>query len=246
MSLEEAVALARRFRGGTPGNAAVLQRLSTDQQKLVAVLHDLLRNSELSSTDLMAAGCPRRALQAIDTLTRRSDESYDQFLVRAATDPLARAVTLAGLDEASDPDGRSRAIVARTKAIESPSSHYRMGEVDDAPPGPWARFDCGACGHPAGRAEVRRGDSGAWAVVTSLLGWAAARIEPAGTPTIEAAVGASDGSTLCRFELAPFWCPDCEQAYCHRHWTTEVVMDEGFYDCTYGTCPQGHRVMIDD
>lgn len=48
------------------------------------------------------------------------------------------------------------------------------------------------------------------------------------------------------WEMAPFYCPECEQAYCHADWRTYVVFDEGFYDCTMGTCPAGHRHMIDD
>jgi len=26
-----------------------------------------------------------------------------------------------------------------------------------------------------------------------------------------------------------------------RDWDTFIVFDEGFYDCTEGTCPNGHR-----
>jgi len=45
------------------------------------------------------------------------------------------------------------------------------------------------------------------------------------------------------------YCPECDKIYCREHMKMEVVMDEddpGFYDCTYGTCPNGHRRMIDD
>jgi hypothetical protein len=31
-----------------------------------------------------------------------------------------------------------------------------------------------------------------------------------------------------------------------REWNTYVLFDEGFYDCTMGTCPAGRRHMIDD
>lgn len=44
-----------------------------------------------------------------------------------------------------------------------------------------------------------------------------------------------------------FWCPKCLAVYCKDHWhPIDPVMDEGFYDATYGTCPRGHRVMLDD
>jgi predicted RNA-binding Zn-ribbon protein involved in translation (DUF1610 family) len=48
------------------------------------------------------------------------------------------------------------------------------------------------------------------------------------------------------WEVAPFYCPECEQAYCLADWHTYVVFDEGFYDCTIGTCPAGHRHTVDD
>jgi hypothetical protein len=48
------------------------------------------------------------------------------------------------------------------------------------------------------------------------------------------------------WELAPFYCPECEQTYCRADWHTYVLFDEGFYDCTMGTCPAGHRHMVDD
>jgi hypothetical protein len=48
------------------------------------------------------------------------------------------------------------------------------------------------------------------------------------------------------WELAPFYCPECEQAYCRADWDSYVVFDEGFYDCTVGKCPAGHRHTIDD
>ena len=48
------------------------------------------------------------------------------------------------------------------------------------------------------------------------------------------------------WELARFYCPECELTYCRGDWDTYVLFDEGFYDCTMGTCPSGHRHMVDD
>ena len=42
------------------------------------------------------------------------------------------------------------------------------------------------------------------------------------------------------------YCPACKRVYCRAHYQTEETYDEGFYDSTYGTCPAGHRRMIDD
>lgn len=48
------------------------------------------------------------------------------------------------------------------------------------------------------------------------------------------------------WELAPFYCPDCGQNYCRADWRTDVRFDEGSYDSTIGTCPGGHKHLLDD
>lgn len=42
------------------------------------------------------------------------------------------------------------------------------------------------------------------------------------------------------------WCPACARVYCKLHFACEDKYDDGFYDCTYGTCPAGHRRCIAD
>jgi len=42
------------------------------------------------------------------------------------------------------------------------------------------------------------------------------------------------------------YCPECDRIYCHSHYNVQREWDEGFYDCSHGTCPSGHRRLIDD
>ena len=42
------------------------------------------------------------------------------------------------------------------------------------------------------------------------------------------------------------YCPQCDSIYCWEHYKAREEYDDGFYDCTYGECPNGHRRMIDD
>lgn len=42
------------------------------------------------------------------------------------------------------------------------------------------------------------------------------------------------------------YCPKCDKIYCYQHYKVQEVWDEGFYDCTYGTCPLGHKRIIND
>ena len=47
-------------------------------------------------------------------------------------------------------------------------------------------------------------------------------------------------------EYAPFWCPKCECCYCGKHYTSETVFEDVFFDCIYGTCPKGHKRILTD
>ena len=42
------------------------------------------------------------------------------------------------------------------------------------------------------------------------------------------------------------YCPECDKIYCWEHYNPIQEFDDGFYDCTVGTCPKGHKRMIDD
>jgi hypothetical protein len=48
------------------------------------------------------------------------------------------------------------------------------------------------------------------------------------------------------YEGIDAYCPDCDKVYCWEHYNARVEYDDGFYDCTMGECPKGHRRMIDD
>ena len=72
-----------------------------------------------------------------------------------------------------------------------------------------------------------------------------------GFPPIErvaAALEAGDAAALFAIddEYAPFWCPRCRASYCGDDYRSWVTFDEGFYDATYGVCPQGHERELDD
>ncbi len=95
-------------------------------------------------------------------------------------------------------------------------------------PRPWQSAAHLASGR-RGRARLRRGRP--YADVPAILSQEAP--DPAKLRQID-------------WELAPFYCPDWGQYYCRADWHTYVLDDEGFYDCTMGISPGGHRYMVDD
>lgn len=101
-------------------------------------------------------------------------------------------------------------------------------------------------------AVVARSDGGV--NVTGFLGstWlTAAGLDKAQRRELDLAIDAADPGRLHRIdsEFAPCWCPTCEASYCQAHWRTEVQGADdhpGWYEATYGTCPEGHRRKLDD
>ena len=48
-------------------------------------------------------------------------------------------------------------------------------------------------------------------------------------------------------DFVAFHCRACERVYCAECWKLDSpVFDEGFYDYTLGTCPEGHEQVVDD
>lgn len=77
----------------------VMQRLTTEAEMIVAVLHDVVEDTHWNLEDLRAAGFQDDVLEAIDCLTRREEETYDDFIERVKSHPLARRIKLADIED---------------------------------------------------------------------------------------------------------------------------------------------------
>lgn len=80
----------------------LMMRATTPEEKIVAVLHDVVEDSRWTIDELAREGFSPRVLRAIDALTKREGESYDAFLDRVATERLAMRVKLLDLEDNSD------------------------------------------------------------------------------------------------------------------------------------------------
>jgi (p)ppGpp synthase/HD superfamily hydrolase len=77
--------------------------METEEEKLAALLHDVVEDSAITLDDLRREGFPETVVQAVDALTRRKPaESYEEFVARAARHPVARRVKLADLRDNMD------------------------------------------------------------------------------------------------------------------------------------------------
>ena len=110
-TLERAIAIAATAhagqvdKGGAPyilHPLKVMLRMTTLEERIVAVLHDVVEDCEISLDDLRKEGFSEEVLTAIQSVTKVPGESYEDFVERAAQNPIGRVVKLADLEENSD------------------------------------------------------------------------------------------------------------------------------------------------
>ena len=81
---------------------SVMGRVEGETEKIVAVLHDVVEDTEWTFEDLKREGFTDVILQAVKCLTRNEEESYEDFVKRAASNPVALRVKLADLEDNMD------------------------------------------------------------------------------------------------------------------------------------------------
>ena len=110
-TLEHAIALAAKAHEGQVDKAGapyvlhplrVMLRLSTTEERVTAVLHDVVEDCGWTLDRLREEGFSEVVIEAVDSVTRRPDESYETFILRAAANPIGRRVKLADLCDNSD------------------------------------------------------------------------------------------------------------------------------------------------
>jgi (p)ppGpp synthase/HD superfamily hydrolase len=71
----------------------VMFRLRDVDGRIVGVLHDLVEQTDVTLERLKELGYPDRIIEAVDHLTWRKDqESYEQYIKRLKSNPLATTV----------------------------------------------------------------------------------------------------------------------------------------------------------
>lgn len=110
-TLTKAILLAAKAHDGQTdkgGNPYILHpirlasKANTTEESIIAVLHDVVEDSNVTLFDLKNEGFSSNVIEALDCLTRRADESYEQFIKRIKLNPLASKVKLLDLEDNCD------------------------------------------------------------------------------------------------------------------------------------------------
>lgn len=80
----------------------VAMRCRTDEEKIVALLHDTIEDTDVTTEYLLAEGFPQAIVDGILSVTKRDGESYEAFVARAKRNPLGRVVKLHDLEDNLD------------------------------------------------------------------------------------------------------------------------------------------------
>ena len=131
-TLERAIAIAAAAHAGQVDKAGqpyilhplrVMLRVTTEHERMAAVLHDVVEDTGVSLQQLIAEGFPPQVIAAVDALTKRPGESRVQAAQRAATNLIGREVKLADNAENMDltriqnPSARDFARVEEYKVV---------------------------------------------------------------------------------------------------------------------------------
>ncbi|MDN2673557.1 GTP pyrophosphokinase [Janthinobacterium sp. SUN026] len=141
-TLERAIEIAaaahagQTDKGGAPyilHPLRVMLRVAPGAQQIVAVLHDVVEDSDgkITFDDLAREGFSREVIDGVRAVTKIEGESYEDFIARAALNPVGKAVKLADLAENSE---LSRIGEPTQKDLERGEKYrramgYLLGEV---------------------------------------------------------------------------------------------------------------------
>lgn len=130
--LERAIEIAAKAHAGQVDKAGqpyilhplrVMLRVSSEHERIAAVLHDVVEDTGVSLERLVAEGFPPEVIAAVDALTKRPGESRMEAAHRAAADKIGRKVKLADnadnmdLSRIQNPTTRDIARVEEYRAV---------------------------------------------------------------------------------------------------------------------------------
>ena len=80
----------------------VMLKMTTNDERIVAVLHDSLEDTNLTEWDLFEAGCPDHLIAAIVLLTHKKEDSYGKYVRKLNQNVIAKTVKMEDISDNLD------------------------------------------------------------------------------------------------------------------------------------------------
>ena len=258
-NLEKAISLAVEGHKGQEDKAGapyilhplrLMFKMDSEEKMIAAILHDLIEDTETTLDDLKEYGFDTGILEAIDSVTRRDEEGYEEFIDRAGLHPIGADIKMADIQDNMDLSRISfigdrdlkrlkkyHRAMARIKELEAIRSkpmevrYYKEGGNVQV-----ATVTLVPRGLPYPSALNAYGSAGT--IIVDFAGILGAAVMPENFLDLRLILKTKDPRLLYSyFDLwAPFFCPECVACYTDEEWD---IGRNGF-----GICPQGHRRKI--
>ena len=95
----------------------VMESMDSEEEQIVALLHDIVEDTEVSLADLEGEGFPKSVIGAVEDLTKGNEIKYFDYIEDLALNPLAAKVKIAELKDNMDVIRVNR-MSFRTYALE--------------------------------------------------------------------------------------------------------------------------------
>src|SRR3954453_16422678 len=100
-------------------------QLEEPAEQQAAILHEVIADSDVTVEEFRRRAYPPEVVEAIDRLTLRAGESFDEFTIRISEDPVARRVKIADL--ADNLDLRNWKDIGERERERERLTRYRRG-----------------------------------------------------------------------------------------------------------------------
>lgn len=80
----------------------VMENVNSKEGKIVAILHDIIEDTDITEDYLFKIGLSKRIVDAVVALTRSEDIDYQEYIKNLSSNPLAKEVKLADLEHNMD------------------------------------------------------------------------------------------------------------------------------------------------
>lgn len=77
----------------------IMEKMASLEEKAVALLHDVIEDSDYTAEDLLDAGVPSKVVEAVQALTKQDNEDYDDFIGRVLKNELATKIKIADIED---------------------------------------------------------------------------------------------------------------------------------------------------
>ncbi len=116
-TLDDAIQLARRAHEGQLDKSGrpyiahplrVMGHVKGEHERMTAVLHDVVEDTDVTLEDLTAAGCPAEVLEAVAAISKLPGEPQADYLTRVMANPIALLVKRADIADNMSEDRMGR------------------------------------------------------------------------------------------------------------------------------------------